>query len=50
MYIKQDYEDEEGNPVFLHDSCPVCHHEFDEIDIEYQLCSICGCDATKFKD
>ena len=33
--------DDESNPFVLHDSCPNCGTEYDEIDYEYQICSRC---------
>ena len=34
--------DDEQNPIVLYDSCPICGVEWDEIDIEYQICSYSG--------
>jgi hypothetical protein len=38
---------DEDMDLFYHDSCPGCHVEWDEIDIEYQICSVCGYECTK---
>lgn len=35
------WDDEDDEPI-LPDYCPVCGFEYDDIDFEYQICSVCG--------
>jgi hypothetical protein len=37
---------DEDSESFYHDSCPNCGTEWDEIDIEFQICHICDYDAN----
>lgn len=41
--IEQDREDSIGS------TCPACNNEYNDIDIDYQICSRCGFDATEQK-
>lgn len=34
-----DYDDSEEG---ITDCCPACGEQYDEIDFEYQICSVCG--------
>ena len=34
-----------GKEYQCFDSCPRCRKEYDEIDHEYQICSLCGYEA-----
>lgn len=36
-----DWDEPEEGDVVLDEYCPNCHHEYDEIDYEYQICHIC---------
>ena len=47
--MEEGFDIETGEPIYLHDSCPCCGREFDEIDYEYQICRYCGCHADEYE-
>lgn len=43
------YEWDDENDPNMDNDCPNCKQEYDNIDYEYQICSICGYDNHKTK-
>lgn len=39
--------DDDCDEDYGDDTCPNCHEEYDDIDQEYQICSLCGFNNTK---
>ncbi len=49
QYLLEDDEDPgmDDDSGSMDDSCPNCGTEYDDIDYEYQICSICGFNHSK---
>lgn len=47
--FEDDYDESEEGDIVLDEYCPNCHHEYDQIDYEFQICHICNYENKPIK-